>query len=79
MLNRSCTPRLLLVFAFATLLVVAKLAAQETDIGEAYECSMSCHDDAQDIYDENIADGVPDVIARNQAFADYMTCVTFCA
>lgn len=55
------------------------LAAQETDIGDAYECSMSCHDDAQDIYDENIADGVPDVIARNQAFADYMTCVTFCA
>ena len=77
MLNSSSTPRFLMALAFATLLVVAKLAAQ--DIGDAYECSMSCHDEAQGDYDQNIGDGMPEVIARNEAYAQYMSCVTFCS
>lgn len=40
---------------------------------------MSCHDEAQDIYEENIADGMSETIALEQAFSDYMTCVFFCA
>lgn len=39
---------------------------------------MSCHDEAQDIYDENSANGMSDTIARQLAYADYMTCVFFC-
>ena len=59
-----------------TLLMGVSLAAQS--VGENYECSMSCHDDAQDIYESNLDAGMPDTIAREQAFADYMTCVFFC-
>lgn len=41
----SRTPRFLMVLAFVMLSAVAKLTAQESgDIGDAFDCSMDCHE-----------------------------------
>ena len=77
---RSQTPRIVRVLAFATLLVAARLAAQEVDtsvIGSAYECSMDCHDEALGLWESYVFMGDAD-IADQVAYDDYMDCVGDC-
>ena len=70
------TPVVRKVLTFATLLVATQLAAQETDIGQALDCSFGCHEDVQVAFDyETMVHGVDPEEAAAVAWAAYNQCV----